>query len=123
MQNNDGKGFQSPRSLIPYDQTRLTTAFIPWNGPKLDLKLFVLLVQEYVPWRNQIITLQWTLKSKQNSTLAARMIYRQQGKQAREFLSPGKQIRSISPVHEENYLGRQQMKAPTAFSFYLIFFT
>lgn len=68
-------------------------------------------------------------KSKQNSTLAARMMYRQQDKQAREFLSPGKQI-SISPVHDD-YLGRQQMKVPgitdyfnsTGFSFCLIFLT
>lgn len=108
VQNNHGKGFQSQRSLLPYDQTRLTVAFIPWTCPKIDL--FGAASTGYVPWNNHIIMLQWTPKSKQNSTLAARMIYRQQDKQAREFLSPGKQIRSISPVYEE-YLGRQQMKA------------
>lgn len=40
VQNNDSKGFQSQRSLLPYDQTRLAVAFVAWTSPKIALELF-----------------------------------------------------------------------------------
>lgn len=106
VQNSHGKGFQSQRSLLPYDQTRLT--FVPWTYPKMDL--FGVASTGICSLKQSYYYAAMDSKSKQNSTLAARMMYRQQDKRAREFLLPGKQI-SISPVHED-YLGRQQMKVP-----------